>query len=106
MVNAYGNKVIITSGITGAGVSYYLMPIPPSIYFLGGGGVSVWNAPFETDTTAWYGIGIMGGVGYEITNGLSIESTFTWGNPNYIESGITLTTHATSLAITINYLAY
>ena len=106
MDNVLGEKVIITSGITGLGLSYYFKPTSPSLYMNGGVGVSIWAAPFEADTEAWYGFGFMGGLGYEFSPHWSVECGVMWGNPNKTEMGYKFQTNALAITLSIIGIAY
>ena len=106
MVNVYGDKVIITSGITGLGLSYYFKPFTPSFYLLGCLGLSFWGTPFEPNSKTWLGVGLIGGVGYEFIKHLSVEVTTMWGNPSISELGTRITTDALTVAVTVIGIAY
>ncbi len=106
MENVYGEKVLITSGITGAGVSYYFKPASPSVYVNGGLGISVWNAPFEVYSEACWGFGFMGGVGYEFAPHWSVECCIMLGNPSYTELGVEAQTNAFALTLSFIGIAY
>ena len=89
MVNVPGDDVVITSGVTALGFSYYFKPTAPSFYINAGLGISSWTAPFEEGAEYWWGFGLMGGVGYEFTRHWSMEFGFMWGNPSDEEMAIT-----------------
>ncbi len=81
----------IASGVAGLGASYHLKPNPPSFYVTGAAGFSTWTAPFEPDdwlvpfkdhARTWFGIGVIGGVGYEFRQYWRVEATALWGNPH------------------------
>jgi hypothetical protein len=104
--NVLGDKVTIISGVTGAGLSYYFKPTAPSFYIDGGLGVSVWNAPFESESEAWYGLGLAGGLGYEFARHWSVEAGVMWGNPSTTEAGTEFQTNAFALSLSIIGIAY
>ena len=79
------NTFFTISGITGAGVSYYLKPTSPSLYINAGAGISVWYRYYEG---LIFGLGFMGGIGYEFTQHWSVECGVMWGNPRYEEDKI------------------
>ena len=106
MENVYGDKVIIISGVTGAGMSYYFQASSPSLYINGGVGLSVWTAPFEEYAEAWYGFGFMGGLGYEFARHWSIECGVMWGNPSTTDSGYNVQTNALAITLSIIGIAY
>ena len=106
MENVLGEKVTIISGVTGAGASYYFKPTSPSLYINGGIGVSVWTAPFETESEAWYGFGFMGGLGYEFARHWSAELGIMLGNPGTTELGMDFQTNAFAISLSIIGIAY
>ncbi len=104
--NVFGDEVTITSGLGGAGVSYYLQPEAPSAFFTGGIGIATWDLPFEERADAWAGFGLYAGAGYEFTRYWNVEFDFVWGNPSEEVSGLKASTNALSLMFTINVLGY
>ena len=106
MLNVLGENVLITSGVTGPGLSYYLRPKSPSLYALAGIGISVWNTPFELGAEGWYGLGAMGGIGFEFAKHWCLEATATYGKPSKTEMGIKASTEALSAALCIVGIAY
>lgn len=104
--NALGEDVIITSGVMGVGASYYLSPEAPSLFFGGGLGVSVWNAPFEDGSEAWTGFGLYTWAGYEFSRHWNVELDVVWGKPSKQESGIEASANALSLMFKVDVLGY
>ena len=104
--NALGETVTVANGLGGAGVSWYLVPQSPSVYFTGAIGFSSWAVPFEEGATTSYGFGIAGGAGYEFAKHWSVEGLVGFGNPSDTEGDLELTTKALSARVTINVLGY
>lgn len=98
--------VIIANGISALGVTYYFKPEAPSPFTAGGIGFSTWNAPFESDSDTWIGLGLFAGAGYEFTKHFNIEVDLLWGKPGDSELGIDVSTNALSVKVTVNALAY
>jgi len=104
--NILGDNITIANGVGGIGFSYYFSPADKSAYFRAGVGASTWMAPFDSDIDTWYGLGVVGGFGYEFAKHWSIEAIAMWSNPSKKELGIDLTTNAFSFAVTLNILGY
>jgi hypothetical protein len=96
----------VSSGVGGAGISYYFQPEGPSAYLTGGIGFSSWAMPFEDNSTSYYGSGIALGAGYEFSKHWSIEGNVTFGDPNEEEMGAKFTINARAFRITLNVLGY
>ena len=106
MVNVLGDKVVVTNGIGGLGLSYYFGPEAPAAYLMAGVGYSSWGLPFEPDAVTWFGLGGAVGFGYEFSRGWSIELVANAGNPSDAVGGLTATTNALGVSVTVNRLAY
>ncbi len=104
--NAYGDNVIIATGITGVGCTYYFNPKAPSPLIKTGIGLSAWSAPFEEGSDYWWGFGFLFGAGYEFSPHWSIEGDIAIGWPSITEMGLTARSNVFSLHITFNGLAY
>lgn len=104
--NVLGENVIIVNGVGGVGMTYFFQPVAPSPYILGELGLSIWNAPFEEGSEAWYGFGLAVGAGYEFSRHYSVEVNLTWGKPGKEVGGVKASSNALSLMVTINALAY
>jgi len=103
--NIYGNDVIIASGLSAVGVSYYSQPESPSSFFSGGLGFSSWAVP-EEEANTWIGFGFYAGVGYEFARYWNVEFDLVWGNPSEEEAGLKATTNAFTYSLMINVLGY
>lgn len=104
--NVLGDDVVISSGVGGLGITYYLEPKAPSVFIVGGAGASSWSAPFESDTDYWWGPGFMLGAGYEFSPHWSIEADVALGWPSYEEGGTAARSNVFSLMVAFNGLAY
>ncbi len=65
------DRDLAISFITGPGVSYYFKPTSPSLYICSGIGFGNWNG-------VAFGVGAMGGIGYEFTRHWSVECGVIW----------------------------
>ena len=106
MQNALGDEVIVTNGIGGLGLSYYFKREAVSPYLTASAGYSTWGLPFEPEASDWFGLGGTVGMGYEFAQGWSFEVVANAGNPSETERGLTATTNALGVSVTINGLAY
>ncbi len=109
MDNALGNSVTVASGVGGLGMTYFLKPVDPCPYLLGGIGFSSWSLPFESGSEAWYGVGLALGAGYQFHNHLAVEVGLTWGKPSNIRifDGVPKkTANAMAIGFTVNYIAF
>lgn len=106
LTNVFDDKVTISSGVGGVGMTYFLQPTNPSPYLLGGIGYSAWSTPFESNSEAWYGLGLALGVGYQLRNHLAFEAGITWGNPSKSEGGLEVSADALSFGLTMNLIAF
>lgn len=106
MVNALNQTVTMIAGTGTIAVSYYWKSFAPSWFISGGLGYGTWQAPFEEDSEAWIGTGLMFGVGYEFSPHWSFEGGFNWGNPKKSEGAVEATTTHKTIFITINVLGY
>jgi len=104
--NILGDNVTIANGVGGIGITYYFSPADKSAFIRGGIGGSTWMAPFDSDIDTWYGLGVVGGFGYEFAKHWSIEAVVMWNNPSTEELGIDMKTDAFSFAVTLNILGY
>lgn len=98
MINVYGDKVLITNGIAGAGVTYFFFKDAPSPFLTGGLGYSTWDD--------WFGFGMSIGGGYEFLPHCSVNGDILWGIPGTAESGLEASTNALTLRVTINLCGY
>lgn len=99
--NAAGDKLTIISGVGLLGLSYYLAPSSPSMYFTGTVGVSTWCS-FDDLGNVWSGFGIGVGIGYEFVEHWSTELNVIWGNPGKEKKYGELGTNAIGVMLTIN----
>ncbi len=107
LTNAYNEKVTIDNAVVALGVSYYLNPTVPAFFVTGGLGLSSWSLPFESPSPdPWVGFGLYGGAGYEFSKHYSFELDLMYGNPSKSEGGITASSNALSVKVTVNALAY
>ncbi|NMC43874.1 MAG: hypothetical protein GYA46_08140 [candidate division Zixibacteria bacterium] len=106
LVNVYGDKVTIASGVGGVGVTHFLKSTYPSPYLLGEIGLASWATPFKWGSDSWYGLGVALGVGYQLRNHLAFEANITWGNPSDSERGLEVSADALSFGVTMNVIAF
>jgi hypothetical protein len=105
--NAYNDDVIVSSGATAIGISYYLTQFTSSTYITGGIALASWSLPFEDNAPdPWQGFGIYGGVGHEFARHLSAELNLVYGNPGIDEDGISISANTLSVMFTLNALAF
>lgn len=90
------------SGVGGIGVSYYLRPSLPSLYFTGTLGYSSFGTPFNDNYDTEYGVGGAAGIGYEFAPHWTFEAIIVYGHTTHNE----LSTNALSLKATINLLSF
>ena len=108
MTNILDDDVIVASGVSGVGASYYFAPEAPSFLLSGGLGFASWSLPFEDNgwEDTWYGFGLTAGVGYEFIPHLHAGLDFVWAQAQDNESGIDVTTNAYAFLLTINATGY
>lgn len=106
MENIFGDGVTVAHGLGGLGCTCFFQPQAPSGFITSGFGYSSWALPFQSDSTTWYGLGLVGGAGYEFSPHWSIEGNVMYGAPSIIEGGIRVTTNALSTRLIICYVAY
>ena len=104
--NVFGDNVTIMDGLGGVSVAYYFQPTAPSPFILGTVGLSIWDAPFEEGSEAWYGGGFGIGGGYEFSRHYFVEADLMWGKPSKEEGGIDASSNALTIRVTINALAF
>jgi len=103
--NIFGDTVTIASGTAGVGITYF--PNPDSnFYLLGGLGLATWGSPFESDTSTATGLGLLGGIGFELSPHWTLDITLSLGNSSLTESGVELTNGVAALLVTFNGIAY
>ena len=93
---------VIINGIVGLGVSYYFKSTSPSLYINAGRGISMWESILR------FGVGRMGGIGYEFTRHWSVECGVMWGKNMEAFDPFSRTIKVDSLAISLSiiYIAY
>jgi opacity protein-like surface antigen len=106
MENVFGNSVTIASGFGGAALTGFINEVPPSLYWTVGLGFTSWSAPFESGSTASYGFGLLGGLGYEFTKHWTVEGGVTYGQPKETEGSLELTTKALNFTVVVKVLGY
>ena len=89
------------SGVGGVGISYYLRPTLPSLYFTGTLGYASFGTPFD-DYDTEYGVGGAAGIGYEFAPHWTVEAIVVYGRTTHKD----LATNALSLKATINLLSF
>ncbi len=107
MTNAFQEKVTIASGGQYLGVAYYLKPMIPTYYVIGGIGLSYWAAPFANEVPpTWQGFGLFGGAGYEFKKHYLLEADLSYGHPSKSQLGTKISANVLTLKISFNILAY
>ena len=111
-VNIMGySDVMVLSGLTGFGVSYFLAPQAPSPFFTGGLGLAS-SMTFESGTSARIGFGFFVGGGYEFAPHWFAEGNISYGSAAKSESmysGLVdydITSTDFAFKATINVMAY
>ncbi|HUV06692.1 MAG TPA: hypothetical protein VMX75_03115 [Spirochaetia bacterium] len=111
MTNWLGIDVAMISSNGGAGLTYYFLPTSPSFYVNAGVGASIWAAASDDPSDYWYGLGLMGGVGYEFSRHWSMELGIMWGNPSieaidFSFNSHKLQTNALAVSLSLIGIAY
>jgi hypothetical protein len=104
--NVFLEDVTIANGIGGIGVTYFTQPFAPSPFIHGGVGIASWATPFESNSDTWTGFGMWIGGGYEFSRHWVVEFTLGHGVPSKTEGGLKAETKASTVGVSINYLAY
>jgi hypothetical protein len=104
--NALGKTVTIANSVGLLGATYYFQPVCPSPYIHGLLGLASWDTPFESGSEAWTGMGLGGGIGYELAPHWSLEGSVNYGIPSRTIEGLKATTNAVSIHLTVNALAF
>lgn len=113
-VNVLGySDVMILSGLTGFGASYFLAPQAPSPFFTGGVGLAS-SMAFESGASARIGFGFFVGGGYEFSPHWSVEGDICYGSAGKSESpseyaGLVdydITSTDFAFKVSINVMAY
>ncbi len=102
------DKKIITIGLRGLGISYYLNEFHPSFYFDIGVGLAGWSFLFELqeDLDSYSGIGGTLGVGYEFTHRWSVESNLSYNRFSFTRDNVDITANTLSCSIVMRYIFY
>lgn len=100
----YYADVMILSGLTGVGVTYYFAPVAPSPFISGGVGLAT-SLPFESGANSRMGFGFFAGGGYEFAKHWSVEGSFRWGHATNTEI-LDFSTDDITLSVTVNALGY
>ncbi len=104
--NVNSDKVTISSDVSGIALSHYFKPAAPSWFLTGTLGFSAWDAPFEEDSEAQIGAGLLLGGGYEFARHWNLQADLQFSNPSDDEGGFEVTTTATTFRLTVNVLGY
>lgn len=71
-----GDRGVVMTGVSGAGVTYFFNPQAPSVYVSGELGLSYWS---RLDDYFNVGFGACGAAGYEFSKHWSVEQSYCWG---------------------------
>jgi hypothetical protein len=106
--NASGDDVSISYDLLGPGVTYFLEPAAPSVFFTGALGVSGFSGPEEDGAGTCSGPGVSMGAGYEFSpsfmgagGSFCIEGDVCWGS-----CGSDFSTYALSVGLTLGVIWY
>lgn len=105
LTNALDQRVTISNGVSGIGISYYLNS-EGNTFVTSSVGLSLWDTPFESDSSTWTGFGLSGGIGYEFSPHWSVLALLLLGNPSDSELGVTATANSMAFGVVISGIAY
>jgi hypothetical protein len=77
------DEYLVSSGLSGVGVTYFLMPQAPSYYVDGAIGIAAWNVLSQADATldSMTGFGLAVGAGYEFARHWLVDVDIVVGRP-------------------------
>jgi len=103
-ISTIDTDCLTVAGVSSLSLSFYFQETAPSIYLIGGAGLSSWDVPFVGDHKSSVGPGMFAGIGYEYSSHWSVELTGMMGFPE--RAGGLYKTSFYSVQLGVKALAY